>query len=321
MAHESFPNDDHNNRVVTLAEHEQIAVGLGKLSGLLSFSNSPALYADSTGLQIKIPPGISASIRGTRFNNNTTTAVPIGSNTSGKTRVDLVVLRLRRQETSLGAGNQYTVAPYVIQGASGDNPVAPSPVRDSTPGSGYWDVPLAEVTVVHNATTIGVAQLRHRGYWITGSGYTGRDEWGKPPAEPGVIFTAVDSGTTYIGTNSGTWQILYSDSGWVDVPLEAGWARGEGGSAKVRRVNRAIFVDFSIVRTGGSLTGASVLVGKIPNGFQPGPTPLTIPAAVTVSGGACRFVFFPSRDIRVDANAQITSGRGVGFATSWPQST
>jgi hypothetical protein len=276
VAHESFPNDAHNNREVTLPEHEQIVAPLG-LSGMINYSSTEPLFGDSTGMQVKLRAGVRASVRGTRFNNTSETTVSIAGNTSGNTRIDLIVLRLRRQESGVGVGDQFTVIPHRIAGTPAAIPVAPSPVRDDTlDGTGFWDIPLAEVTVIHNATTITAAQVVSRAYYIAGSGYTGRDSWGKPPVEPGVIFRANDTGVAYIGTASGTWQRIYYDTGWVPVtggPNAAGWTFA---NFAVRRQGNLILCNMFLVRTGGTV-GAS-------SHQKFGPTPAEFRADRTIYG-------------------------------------
>lgn len=270
MSYESFPNDAHNNRVVTLAEHEQIAAPLG-LSGLLNYSATAPVFADSSGRQVKLRAGVAASLRGTRFNNTSETIITIPANTSGQTRVDLVVLRLRRQESSVGADDQYTVAPAVVQGTpAATNAAAPGPLRDDTPGVGFWEMPLAEVTVPHNAASIAVSQVVPRAYYISGSGYAGREDWALPPVEPGVFFRAHDTGVTYIGTAGGVWQQLYHDTGWVAVPggqSAAGW---DFRGFHVARHGNLVVLIMDLLRTGAPV-GASThqYFGPIEDQFRP----------------------------------------------------
>jgi hypothetical protein len=271
MAHESFPNDAHNARALTLSEHEQIAAPLG-LSGLIGYSGTAPVHADSTGMQVKIRDGVSGMIQGTRYNNTSEATIPIAANSSGNTRIDLIVLRLRRTETSLGAGDQYTIVPHRIEGTPAGTPVPPSPVRDNTPGAGYWDIPLAEVTVINGASTITAAQCVSRAYYITGSGYTGRDDWGKPPVEPGVMFRAADSGTVYISSAT-EWVTLRRYTGWVPITIgqsKAGWDMRD---VAVNRDGRTCVMTFYIVRTGAAV-GASThqYFGPVPAEFMPNKT-------------------------------------------------
>lgn len=317
VAHVSFPNDAYNDRVVTLAEYEQVAGVAAGLSGMQYYTGTPPVFADATGRQVKLRADVSAWVRGTRFNNSTETIIPIAANTSGKTRIDLVVLRKRRQESSVGAGDHHTVAPFVIQGVPADTPIAPAPVRSTASTSSFWDLTLAEVTVPHNAASISAAQAVCRAYYTNGMGYTGRDAWSKPPVDPGVIFYAADTGKTYIGSASGSWLVLYDDSGWVSVPLEGGWSKGETGIARVRRINRVAHLSLDLFRTGNTLSSGSVLVAKLPNGFGPEGAGHIVPGAIS-GAGSVRFVIAVAGTIRIDNFSQLTTGRAISVATTWP---
>ncbi|WP_431935788.1 hypothetical protein [Micromonospora sp. RP3T] len=317
MAYESFANNAHNNRSVSLAEHEQIAAPLG-VSGLLGYNGTAPVYGDGSGLNVKLRAGVAASIRATRFNNLTETIIPIGSNTAGQARYDLVVLRLRRTESTTGAGDQYTIAPFVIQGTAAESPIVPSPVRTETPGAGFYDVPLAAVLVPAGASSIGAAQVSPRAYYIAGGGgYTGRDEWGKPPVEPGVTFRANDTAGTYIGTASNTWQSFYDDSGWVNVTVASGWSTSTTGRARVRRINKVVHLSLDVFRTGAAVSSGTVAVGEVPAGFAPDAAVLTLGSVNTI-GGTCRFGIAPSRDITVAYFTPIDKGRAVSVQTQWP---
>lgn len=312
-----MPNDQHNNRAIALYEYEQIAVATG-LSGLLYYDGTTPIHADSTGRHVKMRPDVVGWIRGTRFNNDSETILPIAGNTSGKTRIDLVVLRKRRQESSLGAGDQHTVAPVVIQGVAADNPIAPSPVRSASSATSFYDVVLGEVTVPADASTTTAGQVVCRAYYVNGMGYTGRDAWGKPPVEPGVLFHAVDTGKTYIGSAAGSWLVLYDDSGWVPVPLANGWSKSTTGIAQVRRINRVGYLNLDVFRTGDALSAGSVLMGTLPAGFPPDSPTHIVPGSVSGIGGTARFVIDNAGNIRIDNFTPIATGKPVSTATSWP---
>ncbi|MEU7590645.1 hypothetical protein AB0A95_30685 [Micromonospora sp. NPDC049230] len=321
MAYESFPNNQHNNRVITLAEHEQI-VAPNSLSGIVGpFLSIPPVFADGTGRHVKLRAGVKASILGTRFNNLTETLIPIGENTSGKNRIDLVVLRLRRQESSLGAGDQYTIAPYVIQGGPADNPVAPPPVRNDTPGSGFWDIPIDEVYVVNGVTSIGSGATSCQAYHIAGSGYVGRWEWAFPPVEAGVVFRDEQHSVTYIGTGSGTWQSLYEDTSWAAVGVAAGWSTAPTGKCRIRRVNRVAYFQLDLFRTGGSLPlgGSRQLVAVLPPQFETDQQVTTL-GSVTVAGSSCRFSVDPANNVIIDMYSAIPTGQAISVLMQWPTS-
>lgn len=267
MTYESFPNDKHNSRAVTLAEHEQIMARYG-LSGLLHRGNGSApVYADSTGLHVKLRAGVAASILGTRFNALSETTIDISANTSGKPRIDLVVLRLRRTESDIGEKDAYTISPHVIEGVPDTIPSEPSPTRDLTPGSGYYDLPLAATDVPSGAVSIAPSQVRPRAWWISGSGYVGRDDWGRPPVEPGVTWEATDTGAVWIGTASGQWRRLWEDTGWTAGTVATGWA---AGIFEARRVGMVGEARLQLRRTGNDLgVHTDSRLGTMPAGISP----------------------------------------------------
>lgn len=259
MAFESFPNTPHNNRAISLVEHEQLAAPLG-LSGLTNYgTGTTPVYADSTGRQVKLRAGVGALIRGTRFNNLTETALAVAANASGNPRVDLVVLRLNRAD--------YQITPVVLPGTPGANPVAPTPVRNEPGGNpDYYDQPLAEITVPNAATTITATQVTNRAWWITGSGYTGYST-ARPPIVGGVLWRETDTGISYIGSHGGTWQRIYQHTGWVDVNPGTGWNSIIFSAARDGNLCTATIC---IQRTGGTIgSDTPFFFGPLPGELRP----------------------------------------------------
>ena len=249
---ESFPNQAHNDREISLAEYEQLATPLG-LDGLINYNGVDPIYADSTGLQVKSRANWSAMSRGSRYNSQSgeTIAIPANS-TAGTTRIDLIVLRLDR---AAAAPLTYTLRVFRIGGVASANPVAPSPVRNDTiDGSGVFDLPLATVSVPYNATTIAALQVVNKAWWVSGAGYTGFQAAMPPPA-PGVTFRANDTGNTFIGTSGGTWQTLYRDTGWVSVTPASGWGAYNG--LRFRIINRTAHMVMNIQRTGAAVAATT----------------------------------------------------------------
>jgi hypothetical protein len=259
VTYESYPNSAHNSRAITLGEHENLAAPLG-LSGLTTFgAGILPLYADSTGRQVKLRAGVSALLRGTRFNNTSETTIAIGANSSGNTRIDLVVLRLDR--------STYVVTPTVIAGTASATPVAPSPVRNEQGGSpDYFDQPLAEVTVLDGATTITATQVKSRAWWISGSGYVGYST-AQPPVVAGVVWRESDTGFAYIGSTGGTWQRVYDYSGQVDLPARSGWSAQD---FNFTRDGQLITMTMAVEKTGSTLSASSsAVVGQVSGRFLP----------------------------------------------------
>lgn len=312
MAYVSFPNDDHNSRAVTLAEHEMIVAPLG-LSALLGYTSTPPVFGDSTGLQVKLRANVYASIRGTRFNNTSETVIAVGANSSGDTRIDLLVLRLRRTESGVGVGDQYTISPVVIAGVPGANPSPPAAVRDDViDGTGLWDIPLAEITVVDGASTITAAQVKSRAYYISGTGYTGLST-AVPPVEPGVVWRENDTGITKIGTSGGTWHTLYRNTGWVNITTGSGATSWNKHNVAVSRSGLIVVCNFNATRSAGNLpAGSKSYLGPIDEHFRPqrdayGPTNLANVYVYAQTDG----------QIIVVAGSQINTGQQILTSFPW----
>lgn len=258
MAYESYPNTAHNARAITLVEHEQLVGPLG-VSGLVRYGlvTTPA-YADSTGRQVKIRAGVSALIRGTRFDNTTETVVAVAANASGSPRIDLLVLRLNRAT--------YEITPVVIAGAPGAAPIAPSPVRNEAGGSpDYYDLPLCEISVPNAATTTTATQVVNRAWWISGSGYVGNST-AKPPVVAGVSWWEADTGIGYVGSSGGTFKRTYHYTGYVDLNMGSGWT----GQFSLARDGSTVTGSIRIQRAGSAIgESTSPTLGPIGSQFRP----------------------------------------------------
>lgn len=96
----------------------------------------------STGTQVQVEDG-EAFIQGFMFiQTDGPEVIGIPLNESGDPRIDLLVLRLDKEND---------IIEYVdIEGDPDPSPVAPDPIQNST----IWDLPLAEIYVADGATTI-----------------------------------------------------------------------------------------------------------------------------------------------------------------------
>lgn len=265
MAVDSYPNNAHNNRAISLAEHEQILRPFGR-TGFLNYSATLPVYAGAAARTLFLRLGVQGTVRGTRFSitsEHTIGPDVILANTSGSPRRDLLVMRLDRQAAD---PNKFTISPVVITGAPAAVPVAPSPVNNDTlDGSGVWDFPVTEIPVPNGATTLTLASSDFRGWWCTPSGYTGLDA-AKPPIEPGLIFRANDTGVTYVGSNVGKWQRLYINSGWINVGLPSGWS----GFLGFYKVGDLAVMSARVTRTGAALAATvSPLLYTVAESFRP----------------------------------------------------
>ena len=226
MAFEVFPSKAHNNRAVSFAEYERLHAPVGVRMGLAGgYNGIVPVSADSTGLQVKIAAGTRCHMQGYEWRSTSETAVAIGGNASGQPRIDLLVLRLDRAAAS---PNEFKITPVVIQGAPASSPVAPSPLQQlMLDGTGYLDMPLAEVTVAAGATTIAETDVRNRAWWISQTGYYGLSTARPLTPEPGLVWREHDTGLALIGAGTGGWRRVQhtvrlnmpSPSGWTAAPL------------------------------------------------------------------------------------------------------
>lgn len=266
MAYHTYPTLAWNSRAISLAEHEQLHFSHG--SGLLNYDGTKPVFADSSGRQVKLKAGVNALIRGQRFVVDSETIIDntmIVANSSGQTRIDLVVLRLDRAASS---PNAFRVIPAVITGTPAASPIAPSPVRNpaGTSGADFWDIPLAEVTVANGATSLADSTVKNRAWWVTSSGYTGFDD-AKPPVEPGVQFRSQDAGITYIGTAGGKWLPIHYNSGWKPLNVPDGW---NALTFDFGRTADLVVGNIRLQRTGGNYGAtANFQFGILGDAFRP----------------------------------------------------
>lgn len=269
MALDSFPNSTHNNRVISLAENEQLWAGTP--SGFINYSGLAPAYADSSGRQVKVRAGVAGRIRGTKFTDVAGSTVAVTTNTSGNPRVDLLVARLSRPATvGVSPSDAYTVKYVVIPGAPAAAPVAPQPVRnETTDGTGFWDLPIAEIRVANGYTTVADVNVTNRAWWFSPSGYHGFD-LARPPVEPGVLFRGHDTSITYIGTAGGTWQRLHYETGWKAFAEPSDWTFG---AMHFARSGNLVVMNARAIRTGppiGQFT--NIIFGLLGTIFRPGMT-------------------------------------------------
>ncbi|HET8590770.1 MAG TPA: hypothetical protein VFM01_14130 [Nakamurella sp.] len=263
MAQDSWPKPDpanSNKRTVDDWQFERMAAAYS-YDGLIGLpSDLPVIYADSSAMQVKIRPGKSGYARGHYWvsDPSATDTVSIGANSSGSTRVDLVVLQLDRSTWSVDVA--------VHAGTPGS--LAPPPTRDLD-GTGVYEVPLAEVTVPNGASAISAANVVNRGWYLSPTGLILCTASTRPPAVFGRDIMQLD-GKGYRAMADGTWRITLEDTGEVPITVtNTGWKTSVGAQPYVRRVNGEVDL-----RT-GELERASVLLAdnrsyiyEVPKGFR-----------------------------------------------------
>ncbi len=160
MAESSWPSPS-NGRVVDDVQYEKLGITLGASGGVYGDFTSPQLvFGDSTGLQVKIGADRYALVRGhTWWSGSSIFTKSIASNSSGSTRIDLVVLRLSR--------TTWDVTVAIVQGTPGAG--APSSTKDLGT-TGVWELVLAQVTVASGASSITAGNVSYVATHIGPSG-------------------------------------------------------------------------------------------------------------------------------------------------------
>ncbi len=151
MAESSWPSPAAG-RVVADDQYEKLGITLGPTGGVFGdYTNPQLVYADSTGMQVKVAADRYALLRGREWwSGSSIFTKSIASNSSGTTRIDLVVLRLSR--------STWDVTIAIVQGTPGAG--APSSTKDLGT-TGIFELVLAQVTVSSGAATISAGNVTY----------------------------------------------------------------------------------------------------------------------------------------------------------------
>lgn len=103
--------------------------------------NELSVYADSTGMQVKVNTG-AAWIQGHYYESNALETLPIATANATNPRIDRIILR--------GDWNDNYIQLTVLQGVPAVSPVAPAVTKNSS----RWELPLAQVRVNAGVMTI-----------------------------------------------------------------------------------------------------------------------------------------------------------------------
>lgn len=122
------------------------------LDGIIwSAGNQLALFADSTGMQVKLPSG-SARLGGVRGDLAAQTTLTIAAADASNPRIDTVVAQLARTPSP------YTITFAVITGTAASSPVAPTLPNNAT----YITIPIGDVRVDATVSTIAANKVTLR---------------------------------------------------------------------------------------------------------------------------------------------------------------
>lgn len=172
-------------------------------------------YGDSTGMQVKVTPGL-VGARGHWLRiAEDDEVLPIDVNSSGYPRIDRVVARL-----DPSANSMYL---HVIAGTPAASPAVPALTRTDT---GVFDQPLARVAVANGAVT------------ITAGNVTDEREFASVPVSPALSTRRPSS--PVVGQ-----RIWETDTGLDKVWDGSGWVTPD----------QSMFTDLSVVHCRGYHTG------------------------------------------------------------------
>jgi hypothetical protein len=206
VAESSWPSPG-NGRVVDDVQYEKLGISTGPSGGVYGdFTNPQLVFADSTGMQVKIASDRYALVRGhVWWSGSSTLTKTIASNSSGSTRVDLVVLQLSR--------TTWDATIVIVQGTPGAGP--PNSTKDLGT-TGIFQVVLAQVTVANSASTITAGNVTYVATHI------GTNEQLRAPSVAALPYVplpfpgmrvVLDSGDQYARNAANTAWVIVSQPG------------------------------------------------------------------------------------------------------------
>ncbi|MFB6392641.1 hypothetical protein [Polymorphospora lycopeni] len=305
MAESSYPDPS-----VTQLQHERLLGRLGP-SGLLgSPADLPLVYADGTGTRTtKIRANRQALVEGYGWENDGVEVTKThAANSSGQTRIDVVVLRLSR--------STWDVTSQIVQGTPGAGPPA---VTMQTGSSGVWELPVADVAVASGATTFAGSVVTPRAWYVGDDGQIICTSTTRPPHSPGRQITETNTGQVLVSVGS-QWLILREDTGWVPLTPAAGWG---ARLLQVRRLNGQVTLWCNVRRTGSTLAANTTsIITTLPTGFRPavGGEVIEIPAITpSAPGYTFRVSVNAAGQVRVDSpHGGLGPTSHLGARDSWP---
>lgn len=256
MASDSYPRPDFNGGEVTELLYERLA-SVQAPDGLVGVPSGPALaYADGLGTrQVKIRANRRALLRGFMYDSGSTdVGLTLAANSSGSTRIDLIVLRLTR--------STWRVQEAVITGVAGAG-VPPSPL--SQVDTGVWDLPVAAVTVANGAGALGAGTVKPLAWYLGSDGQILCTADTRPPHELGRAVW--DTAMGYLVSTGAVWLVGVEGAGTTTLTMSSGFVADIN---HVHRRNGSAFADLSFRRSAAGMNGGSgYSVARLPAGYRP----------------------------------------------------
>lgn len=303
MAETSWPAQNHSSGAVSDTEYEQLAHPQAADGMVGTPAGTQPVYADSTGRQVKVRADRFGLVRGfIWWSGSTEVTKAIAANSSGQTRIDLVVLRLTRSTGD--------VTVQIVAGTPGAG--APA-LTNNTGTTGVWEMALATVTVLNGAATITAAQCV-RSEWYLGEPLIICTAATRPPHSPGRRIWQTDTATGF--TSDGTaWLVTLEDTDWLSASAASGWTLLSG---EYRRRNGMVTAVVIAQRTGSQLNpNTASLLTTLPVGYRPS---LIVPvAAICNTPFEVRAQVNNIGQIAIDTyGAILATGRAVSLTVTYP---
>ncbi|MEU1761314.1 hypothetical protein [Micromonospora sp. NPDC005652] len=303
MASNSYPRPDYNGGEVTEALYENLA-SVQAADGLVgSPADAPLVYADGLGTRtVKVSANRRALVRGFMYDSGSED-IPISlpSNTSGVSRVDLIVLRLSR--------STWRVQETYIQGTAGQG--APAPLNNAS----YFDLPVAEVTVANNAAGLASGTVKPVAWYVGLDGQLLCTPTSRPPVAKGRVIYETDT-ERWLISNGTTWTPVLDDSGWVTLSAASGWA---ATTLRLRRVSGVSYLQVDVRRTGGDLAPSAVSrIATIPDGFRLASGLIVFSVGMIMYSGIARVSIEGNGAVNLSNHEPISTGQYLVTSASWP---
>jgi hypothetical protein len=208
MAQRSFPFDNSDSweeQWTKMAQH-WLATGVIK-----SLWNELQVYADSTGMQVKVKTG-AAWVKGHYYESDAEEVLAIGTAHATNPRIDRVVLRLDWTSNSILLA--------VLQGTAAVSPVAPNLTQNSS----RWEISLAQVRVNAAVSTIAADKITDERIFTDDNPYffieTG--QWGLSTDNALFLLPIGANLKQSKGITLGTNQMIINKAGkyYIDYQLE-----------------------------------------------------------------------------------------------------
>jgi hypothetical protein len=145
MAQSFYPFS--NSPILDAGQWSKMAKYWADTSVIKGQLNELQVYADSTGMQVKVKSG-QAFMQGHFYESSAEEVLSIGAAPSTNSRIDRVVVRLD------WVANNIQLA--VIQGTAAASPTAPALTQNSS----RWEISLAQITVGTNVATITAGSVK-----------------------------------------------------------------------------------------------------------------------------------------------------------------